>query len=542
MGFSEQEQDILRRVSPTFNGKTYLIPAPQNSGYERLLHMFMFRNEINLYKNECAATGKELIGMYHPESPYKVIDHSIFWSDAFDAGIYARDLRFDQSFFDQLHQLRLAVPRMNLGSYELDNSPYVNFCGYVKNCYFTFNMGHSEDCLYSYAVWYNKDCVDCYQSHYLENCYMCIDSNKCYNCFYLQDCEDCADSYLLFDCRGCRNCIGCYGLRNKEYHINNKPVSKQEYEQRVQYLKSRSYHEMETLRAEFHQQLQSYAVRYLRGEKNSNVSGNYIYQSKNVERCFDVRESENCFDCVHMHQTKDASTCYDWGAPAELLYHCMEIGEGPHNLAFCLSCLKANSYLYYSEACINCKNCFGCNGLKNKEYCILNKQYTKEQYEELVPRIIAMMEQDKEWGQFFPIAHSPFAYNETLAHVIEPLTKEEIQQRGYFYRDPSWSTQLTFDTLTSDRIADVPENITRMTLQCEGTGRPYRIIPQEYAFYLKNSIPIPRKSFYQRIEDIFKLRASWQLVEATCEETGKPLLTAYAGRKVLSEEAYLEKL
>jgi hypothetical protein len=36
-------------------------------------------------------------------------------------------------------------------------------------------------------------------------------------------------------------------------------------------------------------------------------------------------------------------------------------------------------------------------GLHDKSYCILNKQYTKEEYEELVPKIIEKMMKDDEW-------------------------------------------------------------------------------------------------------------------------------------------------
>ena len=36
-------------------------------------------------------------------------------------------------------------------------------------------------------------------------------------------------------------------------------------------------------------------------------------------------------------------------------------------------------------------HCFGCVGFKHKQYCILNKQYTKEEYEKLVQKIIKQM-------------------------------------------------------------------------------------------------------------------------------------------------------
>jgi hypothetical protein len=53
-------------------------------------------------------------------------------------------------------------------------------------------------------------------------------------------------------------------------------------------------------------------------------------------------------------------------------------------------------------------NLFGCIGLRGKEYCILNKQYTKEEYETLVPKIIEKMKADGEWGEFFHQRISPF--------------------------------------------------------------------------------------------------------------------------------------
>ena len=66
----------------------------------------------------------------------------------------------------------------------------------------------------------------------------------------------------------------------------------------------------------------------------------------------------------------------------------------------------------------------------------MNKQYTKEEYEELVPKIIEHMktpltnpllggEGMSERGEFFPMHSSHYAYNETIAQDFFPLTKEQ---------------------------------------------------------------------------------------------------------------------
>lgn len=79
--------------------------------------------------------------------------------------------------------------------------------------------------------------------------------------------------------------------------------------------------------------------------------------------------------------------------------------------------------------CINCHNSseiFWCIWLRNKQYCILNKQYTKEQYYEILPRLIEYMLKKWEWWEFFPSYLSPFWYNETVAGEYFPMTREEV--------------------------------------------------------------------------------------------------------------------
>lgn len=53
--------------------------------------------------------------------------------------------------------------------------------------------------------------------------------------------------------------------------------------------------------------------------------------------------------------------------------------------------------VHYSSICFNSDNLFGCTGMKQNKYCILNKQYTREEYEILVPKIIEKMIADGEW-------------------------------------------------------------------------------------------------------------------------------------------------
>jgi Zn ribbon nucleic-acid-binding protein len=47
-----------------------------------------FRNERNLYKRDCDATGKSIISIYSPDKPYKVYNQDFWWSDNWDAMDY----------------------------------------------------------------------------------------------------------------------------------------------------------------------------------------------------------------------------------------------------------------------------------------------------------------------------------------------------------------------------------------------------------------------------------------------------------------------
>ena len=82
-------------------------------------------------------------------------------------------------------------------------------------------------------------------------------------------------------------------------------------------------------------------------------------------------------------------------------------------------------HVWYSMNCYDSSYLFGCDGLRNKQYCIFNKQYTKEEYEVLVTKIIGHMQQTGERGEFFPSSMSSFGYNETVANEYYPINKEE---------------------------------------------------------------------------------------------------------------------
>lgn len=75
------------------------------------------------------------------------------------------------------------------------------------------------------------------------------------------------------------------------------------------------------------------------------------------------------------------------GADSSLLYECYIVGDGAYNNKFCAECWPEARDTEYSFYCVQSKDCFGCVNLKRKQYCILNKQYTREKYFKLKEKL-----------------------------------------------------------------------------------------------------------------------------------------------------------
>jgi hypothetical protein len=86
---------------------------------------------------------------------------------------------------------------------------------------------------------------------------------------------------------------------------------------------------------------------------------------------------------------RGAKECYDIagaGLKSSLLY---ETTSSINSQRTFFSYRIYNSQdVQYSRECSDCDHIFACVGLRSKKYCIFNKQYSKDEYNELVPKII----------------------------------------------------------------------------------------------------------------------------------------------------------
>ena len=550
---SDEDLDFYDRISPVFNGKKYAIPAPTHCPDCRQQRRLAFRNERNLYYDTCNLTGKRIVSIYHPDSPFLVYDrHEWEKQEKWDPISFGRDFDFSRSFFDQYKDFQKVVPRRANNTLTVENSDYCNHIWHTKNSYLCINMGYSEDCLYCQEVYYSQnmlDCLDVIKSELCAYCYLC---QNCYNGLFLENCQNCSDAMFSINCRDCRNIILCSNLRGKQYCILNKQYSRDEYLAMIAKMSFGKHSYFSNLRKKFDEVKRNTIYRENFNIQAENCRGDYLVQSKDMQNCFHCYKSQNC-KYVH-YADSDVKDCYDFDycAELELSYE----GTCVAGYMQCFSTVTARGgNNFYCDSCESTDYCFGCIGLKHKKYCILNKQYSKEEYEELVPQIISHMRSPilcqgyegryVEWGEFFPIWLSPQAYNDTLAQREFPVSKDVALQKGYQWREEKERNFHHQTMCVPDDIADISDEILDAILECEKCGKNYKIIEQELKFYKQMGIPIPRECADCRIIDLSALRNSSKLTNRTCKKCGKGITTTYSfekPEKVYCEGCYLKEV
>ena len=527
LNFTIYDEDLkfYEKVSPQFNGQKCLLPSPTLCPDCRQQRRLSWRNERSLYKRTCDFTKKNIISMYSPDKPVKVYSNDIWWSDKWDPMEYGRDFDFFRPFFEQFAELQKEVPRIALFQKNAENSEYVNHCDDLKNCYLTVDTGFSEDVFYSKWIIKCRDLADTFQMEDAELCYETQYSVGNFNCIYTFLSDYSNDCVFLFSSDHCSNCIFSHNINHKKYYIFNKPASEQVYLEMRNNMKS--YKKFEKYRSRFIDMLNTKAIHrantFIRAE---DCTGEYMYNCKNIKDSFDVIESQDCRYCYDAGHMKDCYDAYENAFNCELQYDCHACNRGVSTL-FCHVSYDVNNMIY-SDSCHNSSDLFGCIGLRHKKYCILNKQYTKEQYEELVPKIIEHMRRTGEWGEFFPVKLSPFAYNETVAMEYYPIIKEQALSKDFRWFDNDSKNCFPQTYQIPDNIDDVPDSISNEVLSCINCQNNYRIIAPELKLYKKIGVPIPRKCPDCRHLDRMALSTPRKLFDNNCKNCGKKIRTSFS--------------
>jgi len=490
---TQADADFYKKVSPKFGEYVAEIPFPTLCPEERQKRRMAFRNERKLYRRMCDATKQPIISIYSPDKPYKIYAQKTWRSDSWDALEFARVFDFWKTFTEQFDSLMKSVPRISIMN---DDGVWSENCGYCqdfafgKNCYMCTWSRHLEESFYSHFEACDSthlvDCISIAKSHH---CYECCYCSELYNCAYLERSTGCTDCLFGFELVWCSDCIACYWLQNQQYCYQNKQLSKEEYEE----VKLHVMRDLNTVHDVFLEHLEKSWVRknayYLHCD---DCSWEYLFHCRNVKESYWTHNSSHSKYLFGWDQLKE---CHDivisWWL--ELWYE----GVTPDNwYKVCFSTFSWKcTNCYYTDLCQSCTDCFGCVWLRNKQYCIFNKQYTKEEYNELMPKIIEHMKWTEERWEFFDPTLSPWWINETIAHENYPCDQVEAEKNG-FNRSLFVSPHAQSDKIIEGRNLPtstvwMDDSILRYAIRCSETWKLFRLQAKEFSFYVKHGLPVP---------------------------------------------------
>lgn len=522
------------------------VPPPTWCPGCRLERRMSFINTLNIYWRNCDKCGKRTLSIYPPEQKIIVYCQPCWWKDDWDGTEYGMDYDPSRPFLEQVKELSNKTPYTALESLytSIKNSDYSNAIAWCKDCYLVFWADYCDSVYHSSFLNGAKYSVDCLRSHESELSYESIGVTKCYQTFFSEECDTCVDMWFSRNCYSCTNCIGCVNLRGASNCIFNVKYSKEEYVEKLKEFSLDSWTNLCKFREEAYKFWFTKPYREYSGNSlNKNVTGEYVYKSKNSKEMYICKNAEDCKWCQFI-TVASAKDCWDysgWGNNSSLIYECSNVGEDANNIRFSCLCTSDILNLQYCIWSISGKNNFGCVNLKRKKYCILNKEYSKEEYEKLESQIIENMKMNPYidklgrkffYGEFFPPEMSKFPYNKSNAMKFLPKTKETALAEGYNWDGEEnsvskYNISKLVDSLP-ERIIDTKEDILNEVIGCRNCGKGYKIAQGELNLLRKMNLPVPHECPKCRDNKRFARLNKIKLHNRTCAKCSVNIYTPYA--------------
>lgn len=288
-----------------------------------------------------------------------------------------------EAFFKELKRLIDITPNYPLHQENNENCEYADHDYYCKNLSYCFDCVKCTDGIYLYDTLDSANCVDCDYVGQSELCYESVDAFKCFNSNYIQDCTNMTDSSFSVRCNNCHDVFGCVALKNKSFCIFNRQLTEEEYREKIKIYKTWP---VEKIIATVKQIWDRFPVTQTHEANNENSSyGDFFYFNKNCYMLFDASNSK---DSGYLYDSNSHISSYDvtYSTEGELCYQEVDCGQ-------CYNC----NYIVYSAKCLDSsyvingldvKNCLGSVNRTHAQYEILNRKFSKEDYEKLSGEIL----------------------------------------------------------------------------------------------------------------------------------------------------------
>lgn len=283
---------------------------------------------------------------------------------------------------EEYQNLIKKFPRQGTDALANENCDWSDHMSHSTNCYWCFDGEEVQECLYAINDWKITGCIDTLWNALSERCYETSDSVETADSYYSQYLARCYNMYFSFNCQDCHDCFGCVNLSHKEYCIFNIQHTEEEYQQKLPELKKMTPEEAIAKAKENEKKFPKIQSNFSDNENSEFVD--YVYKSTNAYYCFDsnglndccyVANSNDCtdsFDCTQTNRMEHSAECVD----SRECFNCYEAQDSTR----CVDSL-------FIKDCVDSNNLFMCTNLQNAKYCILNVQYTKEEYTERVAEL-----------------------------------------------------------------------------------------------------------------------------------------------------------
>ncbi|HBR80902.1 MAG: hypothetical protein UX09_C0015G0004 [Candidatus Uhrbacteria bacterium GW2011_GWE2_45_35] len=502
--------------------------------------------------NKHFETGAPVLSFHHPASGIRVLPDKEWHTKDFSETFEEFDLA--KPFFSQLRNLELCVPLLaTFNRVEPENSIVLMSMG-DRDSYFVFACksersffsGGAFGIADSSVVWLAFNITD---SHYITH------SQRLHNCRYVRESLDCVNSNFLFDCRNCNNCFGATNRRNAEYLFFNEQLTKDEYETRLSKIDLGQRSVVEAWQKKFDELLVKEGI----WPENFNVSteqssGDYLGNAVRCTECFSSGDNPvDAWRSAWIYGNSQGCV-YSWGMVDNSdVYMCVSSPNSSKS-KFCYRSFRLDNCEYCLMSS-DCRDCFGCVGLKNKRFCILNKQYEETEYWQKVDELKCLMLERGEYGHYLPPELSSTYVPEGGATVYCGATEDELQKIGGLVFDPNAEGATGVDrlkveprTLDSipDSIDDLGDDWVGVPIYDEKAKRTFSFLKPELDYYRAKRIAPPAEHFIRRLNEVALNGQLSSFETKQCHKCQKELLVSkcpnYPDRKIYCNDCYLKYL
>jgi len=524
-------------------------------------------NDKHLYHRVDSQTWKKIVSIYSPEYDWKVIEANNYKKFILDDWWFFFKKEISDDIFKDFAELNKIFPKPSRFIYSwLENADFSSHVGWAKNLYLSYCVfTDCENIFHSFRVLgWCRNVFSSYNIVWSSNVYNSRNIWDSHNISFSDTIKNWSNILYSRDMVSCNDCIFSCNQINSKYKIFNKQYSKEEYlilEKEI--INKLNWNQKNELISNYEKFLKSeFIEETISMNNNEKVVSDTVYDSKNSFNCFTWNWLENCINVMTSWDKSDDTiinviNSVESGVNCENAIWSNSFWVNLYNIFFSFSISLECKNIYYSADLETCEEMMFCVWLKNKKYCILNKQYEKEKYFELKEKVIDKLVSENKWWNTLGLEFKNFPYNDTLSYDYFKINKiinfdksETIVDKNAIWTitiledkflsdailDLWWKEKIKIKFRTKNKEINIPENASTIktdelpeiskadksildkVIICEESGRPFRIIEQELDFLKKKWFPLPRIHHELRIEKLVNSRPFGELFSQKCDK------------------------